>query len=153
MTADLDKTDAPVTGDAQAARLWVPADGGVTADEEAALGATVSRRTVLRLGAIGAAGVAIGAGRLLAEPALAQQGLLSGNGALAAAATAVADLVYIEAFPTSPLILHPFTDDLKIPQAMKPTSYSAYSAWVQPPGSGDGQQNGGVGLSTNGTGN
>jgi len=88
MTADLDKTDAPVTGDAQAARRWVPADGGVTEDEEAALSATVSRRTVLRLGAIGAAGVAIGAGRLLAEPALAQQGLLSGNGVLAAAATA-----------------------------------------------------------------
>ena len=153
MTADLNQTDASVTGNAQTPRLWVPSDGGVSADEEAALGATVSRRTALRIGAIGAAGVAIGAGRLLAEPALAQQGLLSGNGVLAAAATAVADLVYIEAFPTSPLILHPFTDDLTIPQAMKPTSSAEYSAWAQPPGGGDGQQNGGVGLSSNGTGN
>ena len=134
-------------------RLWVPADGGVSADEEAAISATVSRRTALRIGAIGAAGVAIGAGRLLAEPALAQQGLLSGNGVLAAAATAVADVVYIEAFPTSPLILHPFTDDLTIPQAMRPTSSAEYSSWAQPPGPGDGQQNGGVGLSSNGTGN
>ena len=141
MTADMHKTSTPVTGDAEPPpRLWVPTDGGVTADEEAALSASVSRRTVLRLGAIGAAGVAIGAGRLLAEPALAQQGLLSGNGALAAAATAVADLIYIEAFPTSPLILHPFTDYLTIPQAMKPTSSSEYSAWAQPPGGGDDAQ-------------
>src|SRR3954449_13213309 len=28
--------------------------------------------------------------------------------------------IYIEAFPTSPLILNPFTDELVIPQAMRP---------------------------------
>jgi FtsP/CotA-like multicopper oxidase with cupredoxin domain len=141
MTADLDNTDAPVSGADTSPRLWVPDDGGVTPEEEAALSTTVSRRTALRLGAIGAAGVAIGAGRLLAEPGLAQQGLLSSNGVFAAAATAVADLVYIEAFPTSPLILSPFTDPLPIPKALAPVPKSVYSAWASPPGPGQGQQN------------
>src|SRR6478609_9669150 len=142
MTADVGRTDSPVTSGAEPPpRLWVPTDGGVSADEEAALSATVSRRTALRIGAIGAAGVAIGAGRLLAEPALAQQGLLSGNGVLAAAATAVADLVYIEAFPTSPLILSPFNDPLPIPKALAPVPKSDYSSWAKPPGPGVGQQN------------
>jgi len=141
MTADLDNTDAPVSGADTSPRLWVPDDGGVTPEEEAALSTTVSRRTALRLGAIGAAGVAIGAGRLLAEPGLAQQGLLSSNGVFAAAATAVADLVYIEAFPTSPLILSPFTDPLPIPKALAPVPKSEYSAWASPPGPGQGQQN------------
>ena len=145
MTADVGKTDAPVTGDAEPTpRLWVPSDGGVSPSEEAALESHhsgLSRRTMLKVGAVGAAGAAIVAGKAFVEPALAQKGLLSSNGVFAAAATEVANLVYIEAFPTSPLILTPFVDKLTIPQALRPTSPSEYMGWNKPPGPGDGQQN------------
>ena len=83
---------------------------------------------------VGAAGAAIVAGKAFVEPALAQKGLLSSNGVFAAAATAIADLVYIEAFPTSPLILEPFKDQLTIPKAMRrPRSRSTW-AGRSPPG-------------------
>src|SRR6478609_4148664 len=146
MTADVGKTgaDAPATGAGQPPRLWVPADGGVTPSEEAALASTrttVSRRTMLKVGAAAGAGVALVAGKALVEPALAQKGLLSGNGVFAGAATAIADLVYVEAYPTSPLILEPFKDQLPIPKAMRPCSPSEYLGWKKPPGPGDGQQN------------
>ena len=143
MTADVDKTDAPVTrrcgadpppvgsrrrrgdsgrgGSAESHRI--PADGPAARCDRR------GRRRHRRRAA-------------LAEPALAQQGLLSGNGVLAAAATAVADLVYIEAFPTSPLILAPFNDQLPIPKALAagaPTSDTA--AGRSRPGPGVGQQN------------
>ena len=49
--------------------------------------------------------------------------------------------VYIEVFPTSPLILLPFTDALPIPKALAPVPASTYSAWPHPPGPGPGQQN------------
>ncbi len=53
----------------------------------------------------------------------------------------ITDAVYIEAFPTSPLILTPFRDQLPVPKALAPVSQSAYSGWSKPPGPGDGQQN------------
>ena len=61
MTADVDRTgaDTPVTGQRQPPRLWVPADGGVSPSEEAALASTktmVSRRTMLKVGAAAGAG-------------------------------------------------------------------------------------------------
>jgi FtsP/CotA-like multicopper oxidase with cupredoxin domain len=146
MTADVDRpgADTPVTGQRQPPRLWVPADGGVSPSEEAALastGTTVSRRTMLKVGAAAGAGVALAAGKAFVEPALAQKGLLSGNGVFAGAATAIADLVYVEAYPTSPLILEPFKDQLPIPKAMRPVPPSEYLGWNKPPGPGDGQQN------------
>jgi hypothetical protein len=48
--------------------------------------------------------------------------------------------LYLEDFPTSPLILNPFTDPLPIPKALAPVPLSEYSAWANPPGSGAGQQ-------------
>jgi hypothetical protein len=47
---------------------------------------------------------------------MAQRGLLSADGAFAATSTALGDvLFYIEKFPTSPLIISPFSDPLPIP--------------------------------------
>ena len=100
----------------------------------------VSRRLVLRVGAAGAAGVALGAAGTLGAPYLAQRGLLSADGALAAAGTALADsLFYKETYPTSPLILEPFKDELMIPMALRPADMSS---WRYLPGGGEGEQNG-----------
>jgi len=53
---------------------------------------------------------------------------------------ALADNTYIEVFPTSPLILAPFTEPLPIPKALVPVPRSVYSSWKNPPGPGAGQQ-------------
>ena len=42
--------------------------------------------------------------------------------------------VFIEAFPTSPLILSPFTDPLPIPKPMVPTPKAEVDTWSSPPG-------------------
>jgi FtsP/CotA-like multicopper oxidase with cupredoxin domain len=57
-----------------------------------------------------------------------------------AASIALADVIYLEAFPTSPLILEPFKDELPIPTALAPVDRSDYSTWERPPGYGPGQQ-------------
>ncbi|HET9872445.1 MAG TPA: hypothetical protein VFP89_07610, partial [Propionibacteriaceae bacterium] len=101
----------------------------------------LSRRAVLKLGAVGAAGVALTAGGSFGQSYLAQKGLLSSNGVFAAAATALTDLVYVEEFPTSPLILAPFKDELPVPKALAPIPASEFSSWKCVPGPGDGQQN------------
>jgi FtsP/CotA-like multicopper oxidase with cupredoxin domain len=111
-----------------------------TADSTTTSG--VSRRAVLRLGAVGATGVALTAAGEFGAPYLAQKGLLSADGAFAATATALGDLLfYKEQFPTSPLILYPFTDPLPIPKALAPVSATEFSKWPLPPGPGPGQQN------------
>src|SRR3954452_20871610 len=101
----------------------------------------MSRRNVLRAGAVGAAAFGLGAGKLVLEPNLAQRGLLDKDGVFGATSMAFADSLYSEAFPTSPLILKPFTDQLPIPKALKPVSKAEYSNWAKPPGPGLGQQN------------
>jgi len=102
----------------------------------------VYRRTVLRLGAAGGLGAALVAARGFGGPVLAQQGLLSPDGAFAASSTTLGDLLfYVEAFPTSPLILSPFSDPLPIPKALAPVPVSTFSRWAKPPGPGVGQQN------------
>src|SRR3954451_9597458 len=109
--------------------------------EETTADGLVSRRVALRLGAAGAAGVALGAAGGLGGPVLARRGLLSADGTLAATGTALADtFFYKENFPTSPHILNPFTDELPIPKAMAPST--DYKSWTSPPGPGLGQQNG-----------
>src|SRR6476661_5587453 len=115
--------------------------------EESAGTNHVSRRTLLRLGAAGGAGAALVAAQGWAGPLLAQKGLLSPDGAFAASSTALGDLLfYIEAFPTSPLILTPFKDQLPIPKALAPTPAvgdaftKGYTEWSDPPGPGQGQQ-------------
>src|SRR6266568_7590341 len=51
-----------------------------------------------------------------------------------------AESIYIEVFPTSPLILNPFSEALPIPKALAPVPQSVFSQWKNPPGSGPGQQ-------------
>ena len=74
--------------------------------QESGGAAGLSRRTMLRLGAAGGVGVALAAAEGVGGPLLAQKGLLSPDGAFAATSTELGDLLfYIEAFPTSPLIV------------------------------------------------
>jgi len=110
--------------------------------QESGGAAGLSRRTMLRLGAAGGVGVALAAAEGVGGPLLAQKGLLSPDGAFAATSTELGDLLfYIEAFPTSPLIVSPFKDALTIPGAMAPCPKSDYTTWSRPPGPGVGQQN------------
>ncbi len=46
----------------------------------------------------------------------------------------------IEVFPTSPLILSPFTDPLPIPRALAPVPKAVVDTWAKPPGPGVGAQ-------------
>ena len=101
-----------------------------------------ARRTILRVGAGVVTGAAVLGARDLWVPSMARRGLLSPDGAFGAASTALGDAVFFtEAFPTSPLILSPFTDKLNVPKALAPTETTVFSGWTDPPGPGDGQQN------------
>jgi FtsP/CotA-like multicopper oxidase with cupredoxin domain len=104
--------------------------------------AAVSRRAVLRWSAVGTLGAGLATAQGLAPPFLARKGLLSPDGVFAATGTALGDnLFYIEVFPTSPLIVHPFIDKLPVPKALAPVPPAKVSSWPQPPGPGPGQQN------------
>jgi len=89
----------------------------------------VRRREFLRLGAIGGAAVAAGAVASTWTPDLRKRGLLSAEGVFDAASIAWADELYVEEFPTSPLILNPFTDPLPIPKALAPEPYVDWTNW------------------------
>jgi FtsP/CotA-like multicopper oxidase with cupredoxin domain len=82
----------------------------------------VSRRAFLQVGATGAGLAAVHAagGKLL--PTLQEQGLADADGVFGAASIELADSLYTEVFPTSPLVLSPFTDPLPIPEVAKPVS-------------------------------
>jgi FtsP/CotA-like multicopper oxidase with cupredoxin domain len=101
----------------------------------------VTRRNLLRAGAVGVAAVGLGAGKVLMQPSLRTRGLMSPDGVFGAASEAIADSLYIEAFPVSPLILNPFNDPLPILKAAKPLSPTEVAALSPPPGPGVGQQN------------
>jgi FtsP/CotA-like multicopper oxidase with cupredoxin domain len=79
----------------------------------------ISRRMLLRAGAIGAGVAGVAAANSLLAPSLAGRGLWTPDGVFGAAAIAWADNIYTEAFPTSPLILSPFTDPLNVPKTQK----------------------------------
>jgi FtsP/CotA-like multicopper oxidase with cupredoxin domain len=100
----------------------------------------VGRRSILRVGALGGAGLAFGAVQGVARPRLAGDKWLSADGAFAATSDALANVLYLEIFPTSPLILSPFSDELPVPRALAPVSKSEYKSWKNPPGPGRGQQ-------------
>jgi hypothetical protein len=76
-------------------RFAALADGfmgrGAVMSEEAEVQDGVGRRTILRLGAVGMAGVALGAGRAMGAPYLARKGLLSADGAFAATSIALTE--------------------------------------------------------------
>src|SRR3954465_11831738 len=42
--------------------------------------------------------------------------------------------IYLEAFPTSPLILSPFNDPLTVPTALRPVPKAGVDGWSSPPG-------------------
>ena len=100
-----------------------------------------SRRTFIQLGAAGAAAVAVGATSSVIVPELRDQGLMSKDGVFDAASIAMADSLYKEVFPTSPLIMEPFKDELPIPKALAPVPRTEFSSWSSTPGPGVGQQN------------
>src|SRR5918911_4013272 len=87
----------------------------------------IRRRQLLKASALGAGYLAIGGGAL-ATAAPAAQSLLR-----AASVGASADSLYIEAWPTSPLIKTPFSDPLPIPQALAPISSDVYNTWASVP--------------------
>jgi FtsP/CotA-like multicopper oxidase with cupredoxin domain len=80
----------------------------------------LTRRDMLKLGAGGAGMMALTAGGLAVPRGFGASGS-SGS-------------TYIEAFPTSPLILSPFTDPLPIPTAAAPVAKSEVDGWSSPPG-------------------
>jgi FtsP/CotA-like multicopper oxidase with cupredoxin domain len=115
---------------------------GVTRGRAISLDRELPRRSLLRLGALGVTGGALLTAKQLWVPGLAERGLMSPNGAFAATSTALGDIAfYVEAFPTSPLVLSPFVDPLPVPQPLKPEPPSSYLSWTQTPGPGDGRQN------------
>ena len=101
----------------------------------------MARRSILRLGALGGAGLAFGAVQGVVKPSLGKQAWLSADGVFAAEADSLTNALYLEVFPTSPLILSPFSDPLPIPKALTPVPQSEYTSWAKPPGPGRGQQN------------
>ena len=110
--------------------------------DDAPINEGVSRRAMLRIGAVGATGVALTAAGEAGAPYLAQKGLLSADGPFAATATALGDLLfYKEVFPTSPLILEPFNQELTVPKALAPEKMLEVAEWALPPGPGPDQQN------------
>jgi FtsP/CotA-like multicopper oxidase with cupredoxin domain len=123
-------------------RLWTPDgdDDDVAPDDlrmpEQPL---VSRRALLRIGAGATAALGLTAVGARLGPSLSRRGLLSANGVVDAGSIMLSDSVYTEVWPTSPLILSPFSDMLPIPKALAPSG--DYTSWKQPPGPGLGQQN------------
>jgi FtsP/CotA-like multicopper oxidase with cupredoxin domain len=97
------------------------------------------RRAFLKLGATGVAAVAAGTAASAVVPGLRRRGLWTPDGLFDAASIAIADSIYDERFPTSPLILTPFTDELAVPKALAPVW--DYPSWSRPPGPGPGEQN------------
>ncbi|HEX3090212.1 MAG TPA: multicopper oxidase domain-containing protein, partial [Ilumatobacteraceae bacterium] len=99
------------------------------------------RRTFLKVGAAASAAAAVGATSSIIVPELRRKGLLSADGVFDSASIALADVVYTEVYPTSPLIVSPFSDPLHVPKALAPTPQEEFSSWSSPPGPGEGQQN------------
>jgi FtsP/CotA-like multicopper oxidase with cupredoxin domain len=105
--------------------------------------AQVPRRSFLKLGALGTAALAMGTAGSLVVPELRRRGLWTPDGVFDAASNVFAAGIgsYTEAFPTSPLILSPFSDPLPIPAALRPVNPSEWKDdWEHPPGPGNGEQ-------------
>src|SRR4249920_1027536 len=85
----------------------------------------LDRRSLLKMGIAGTAAIAAGSAMgSIIVPELRRKGLYSANGVFDATSIALADNIYDERFPTSPLILNPFADELVIPSALAPVSAS-----------------------------
>ncbi len=118
---------------------------GRTPSVESVKNRGLTRRAMLRFGALGAAGLAVGVAHAKTAPFLKNNGFKGADGAFDATSMKLTDALYIEAFPTSPLILNPFTDPLTVPKAAVPATQDEMDQWVKNgetlPGSGIGQQN------------
>ncbi|NUR07073.1 MAG: multicopper oxidase domain-containing protein [Nocardioidaceae bacterium] len=101
----------------------------------------ISRRGLLRIGGAGVLGTGLATFGGVGVPYLSAKGWLSADGAFAAVSTAIGDQLFTEVFPTSPLILDPFVDELPVPEALRPLSPDAVSKLKPPPGPGPGEQN------------
>lgn len=84
-----------------------------------------SRRDFLKLGLTGTAAAALAGSRLLKVVSTAK----------------AVDVFYTEVYPTSPLILSPFRDELPIPKALAPIPASDWNSWASKPGPEPGKQN------------
>ncbi|HEX7622749.1 MAG TPA: twin-arginine translocation signal domain-containing protein, partial [Anaeromyxobacteraceae bacterium] len=99
---------------------------------------SLSRRDVLKLGAMTGAAGAVAA--VAGGPAIARASGGGGGGGGGGNGSTCTGLQAIEAFPTSPLILRPFTDPLVVPKAASPIPPSVVATWSNTPGPGVGQQ-------------
>jgi FtsP/CotA-like multicopper oxidase with cupredoxin domain len=97
----------------------------------------LTRRDLLRASAAGAGALALMGAEWVGSGVVRSTGLV---GSTLQSTQALADNTYIEVFPTSPLILKPFTEPLPIPKALTPVLFSEFSNWKNPPGPGPGQQ-------------
>ncbi|BDG06105.1 multicopper oxidase family protein [Anaeromyxobacter oryzae] len=89
----------------------------------------LTRRDLLKITAASGAATAVAA---VAGPALADGGTTSGG--------TCTGLTAIEAFPTSPLILQPFTDPLPVPLAARPIDPATLATWSNKPSGAPGAQ-------------
>ena len=134
--------DADPSGSADSRQLITPTDDEVRQFAQSAIGAKVSRRTALRVGAAGTAAACLTAAGAFGEPALAQKGLLSGNGVFAAAATAVCRSGLHRGLPDQPADPHAVHGPAADPEgAARRCRSRSTLGWAKPPGPGDGQQN------------
>ena len=92
------------------------------------------RRLFLRLSAPGVGGLKY-AGRAR-EPYLSSAGCCRPTAPSRPPDRAGDILFYTEVFPISPLILTPFSDQLPVPKALRPSA--DFSTWAEPPGPGRG---------------
>jgi FtsP/CotA-like multicopper oxidase with cupredoxin domain len=88
----------------------------------------ITRRDLLKITA--ATGAAVAVGTIVASPEKAE----------ASTAGACTGLQANEAFPTSPLILTPFTDPMPVPVAYQPEAAASVASWSNQPGPGVGKQ-------------
>ena len=120
-----------------------PIGGGLhggNVEEELGDQHALTRRTFLRFGVAGGAVMAAGGAGSRIVTDLSRRGLLSKDGVFNAATIAWSNSIYVEAFPTSPLILNPFNDELPIPKALRPVESSVWkNDWATKPSPG--QQN------------
>jgi FtsP/CotA-like multicopper oxidase with cupredoxin domain len=94
-------------------------------------GRTFTRRDVVRAAAAGAGALALAGAEFAGSSLIRSSGLIGGS---LQVADVQAGSVYIEVYPTSPLILNPFQEELPIPDALPAVSTDVYSKWTSPPG-------------------
>src|SRR5512144_1339809 len=90
--------------------------------------ANLTRRELLKIGAMTGAAAVVGGAAVRPAPVAAQTFPSCGLPPVP------------EPYPTSPLILRPLTDPLPIPRALGPVDPQIVAKWTNKPGSGIGQQ-------------